>query len=501
MVSGGTMAPNKVDTLTFVVNVTLNGQKGPFFTQAEIQGTKKDNTVVKAKSSAGSDINDENKKPTGLTFGLPNTRIGLAKEVVSKTLDSTNYWTVTYNIFVSNLGNNNITNLSVTDSLDKVFTNKGAKVVSVKTSGEPGITIDSTYTGQGLNVNLLKPSASVLDVGKTAKIGLVVRVNTSAATDSVFSNVAIGKGLDKDNVFYTDISTKGKNPDPNFDGNPNENEATPVTLNGKATQPSSNNIGLAMKADTAKQADGSYNVTYTLRAINYGKVGLRSLRLCDTLKKEFGDGVQYTMVGTPMVVRGTMKADSTFNGDGKVGLIVADSTKILAPGDSIAVKFTVNIAGNSRTDEILNRAVVKGQTVTDKKTVFDISTNGINPDVAGDGPSNDSTPTPIKLPKRDLVFFIPDGFSPNGDTKNDAFVVEGVPSDETVTLQVYNRWGNVVYGKENYNGDWSGQSNLGVRLSDGALPDGSYLICVERKKKADPTIALKPIFKMITIVR
>ncbi|MDO6391204.1 gliding motility-associated C-terminal domain-containing protein [Pontibacter sp. BT731] len=44
--------------------------------------------------------------------------------------------------------------------------------------------------------------------------------------------------------------------------------------------------------------------------------------------------------------------------------------------------------------------------------------------------------------------------TPNGDGKNDHFVLD--PALAGARLQIYNRWGNKVYGSEHYENDWSG---------------------------------------------
>lgn len=60
------------------------------------------------------------------------------------------------------------------------------------------------------------------------------------------------------------------------------------------------------------------------------------------------------------------------------------------------------------------------------------------------------------------------GFSPNGDGINDYFTIVGLSGLVDNKLMVYNRWGNLVYKKENYQGNWDGTWNGGI------LPDGTY---------------------------
>lgn len=69
---------------------------------------------------------------------------------------------------------------------------------------------------------------------------------------------------------------------------------------------------------------------------------------------------------------------------------------------------------------------------------------------------------------------MPNGYTPNGDGSNDFFVVKGISSYPNNHFTVLNRWGNLVYEKENYQNEWNGQNN-----SDQALPDGTYFVVLE----------------------
>ncbi len=60
------------------------------------------------------------------------------------------------------------------------------------------------------------------------------------------------------------------------------------------------------------------------------------------------------------------------------------------------------------------------------------------------------------------------GFSPNGDTKNDVFIIEGLEDFPGSIVSVYNRWGTEVFKTENYQNDWGGTWNNTL------LPAGTY---------------------------
>ncbi len=509
--TGSYMLPGAIDTVKYVVKVTMNGNKGPFYSQATVTGKKPDNTILTAKSSDGSNLNGTPSK-TVLRFDLPNTRIGLAKEVVVTALknDSTTFWTVPYRIRVVNMGVNGVTKLSVKDSLDAVFTAKGATLVSKPIIiATPGLTINKNYTGKGSNSDLLVPDSSSIAKGDTAIIDLTVRVNTAGSTDleKIFNNVAIGAAVGSDNVTYKDISTNGNNPDTNGDKDPsNDNVATPVQLKNVLANEVSIGLALAAQTDTIPLADSTYNVTLVMVAKNYGKVNLSKVRLCTNIESTIGKQAEaWKLVGTPRVLRGNAKISSTFNGKVDSTLTKTDST-FLAVGDSIVVAYIVNVK-HPINDTISTQGFAKAISALDStKTTSDISVNGINPDFNGDGKPSEAAPTPIIFKGAVILseLFIPQGFSPNNDGINDKFIIQGVKEDEKVELIIFNRWGGVVYASQDYKNDWVGQANSGVKVvGDGqGLPDGTYFYCVTRSKKlTGEKVDTTPKVKYFTISR
>lgn len=68
----------------------------------------------------------------------------------------------------------------------------------------------------------------------------------------------------------------------------------------------------------------------------------------------------------------------------------------------------------------------------------------------------------------------PEVFTPNGDGFNDYFVINGLERYPVNHLTIYNRWGNMVYEKQNYNNDWDGYANVKNRIGESKLPVGVY---------------------------
>ena len=68
---------------------------------------------------------------------------------------------------------------------------------------------------------------------------------------------------------------------------------------------------------------------------------------------------------------------------------------------------------------------------------------------------------------------IPKGVSANNDGDNDNFDLSNLNVER---LQIFNRWGMVVYEQKNYTDQWEGRSNDGKEL-----PDGTYYYIIEQR--------------------
>jgi gliding motility-associated-like protein len=77
-------------------------------------------------------------------------------------------------------------------------------------------------------------------------------------------------------------------------------------------------------------------------------------------------------------------------------------------------------------------------------------------------------------------FFIPEIFSPNGDGKNDFFVIKGLQQYPNNKITIYNRWGNKVYEKEKYSNDWDGKPNVTTGTGSNVLASGTYYVVFDK---------------------
>jgi gliding motility-associated-like protein len=82
---------------------------------------------------------------------------------------------------------------------------------------------------------------------------------------------------------------------------------------------------------------------------------------------------------------------------------------------------------------------------------------------------------------------VPTGFSPNGDGMNDYYVIRGLGSFPGAKLDVFNRWGNVVWASADYQGEWNGGNENGNPL----VEDTYYAVLEYGGKRVSTFIVLE----------
>ena len=73
---------------------------------------------------------------------------------------------------------------------------------------------------------------------------------------------------------------------------------------------------------------------------------------------------------------------------------------------------------------------------------------------------------------------INDFMSPNKDKKNDAFFIENIQLYEDSEIQIFSRWGDLVYEATNYQNDWKGKTNRGSAIGKD-VTDGVYYYIIK----------------------
>jgi gliding motility-associated-like protein len=73
------------------------------------------------------------------------------------------------------------------------------------------------------------------------------------------------------------------------------------------------------------------------------------------------------------------------------------------------------------------------------------------------------------------------GFTPNGNHQNDKWEIDGITNYSSNTVSLYNRWGDLVWSKKDYNNTtivWEGDNDKGQ-----PLPEGTYFYIIEFNKR------------------
>ncbi|MBJ2176431.1 gliding motility-associated C-terminal domain-containing protein [Aureibaculum sp. A20] len=160
------------------------------------------------------------------------------------------------------------------------------------------------------------------------------------------------------------------------------------------------------------------------------------------------------------------------------GLSVDTDPATDLPNRDAALEADVNTAG-----------LVTGDSEVDYRDIDDDGDgiNTIDEDGDKDGdPTNDNCDEdayPDYLDPTSCTI-IPDGFSPNGDGDNDLLVVPALAQYKDFEMEVYDRWGNIVYEYDN-NGRamplwWDGYSSGTMTISKGnKVPVGTYYYIIK----------------------
>ena len=151
-------------------------------------------------------------------------------------------------------------------------------------------------------------------------------------------------------------------------------------------------------------------------------------------------------------LEGTIPSNVTLSWDNSsnVSSFVDDLDNIRVMGWSKALDLWVDLGNTDQTGDFSNGTVTSGVFVPND---YDVITLGGN---INDTPGN----------VVDLGNFI---LSPNNDGINDTLTIEGLELSPNNTMRIYNRYGILVYERENYDNSFDGKSNVSMVIKQ---PDG-----------------------------
>jgi uncharacterized repeat protein (TIGR01451 family) len=165
-----------------------------------------------------------------------NTTLAIAKATkldTAKYADGSN--NLTYKLVVKNYGTSKLTNIQLSDSLNKVFTDSAEFVVVGKTvlGKNSKLKIDSTFIGRAKTTMIIADNSS-LTAGATDTLIFKLRLLSAIKGYATYSKSIKDTAKDGSKTLK-DVSLSGINPDPAADNNPgNNNQQTLITIKGQS---------------------------------------------------------------------------------------------------------------------------------------------------------------------------------------------------------------------------------------------------------------------------
>jgi uncharacterized repeat protein (TIGR01451 family)/gliding motility-associated-like protein len=373
------------DTVTWVINLVPNGTQGSFSmnaiasgigmsifnTPSEVSDVSNDGLIIIAASGT----------PTVVKlYQAPG--IGLSLAIIDTVRQSNGSLNVIYQAIVKNNGELALNNVIVSDTLSKTYVSPVTFTVLGTPTTTGGLVPNPNYNGS-TDVNLTLPS-STMAVNKKDTILFIVNVLPNNQKTFVNQAIAHGTGtlIGGGTETVVDLSNTGYNPD--LPGS----EPTMLDLNIDDTQSVQTPcIGVALYvSDTAKLADGSFDITYTTIIRNCGNVNLTNVAMCDTLGSDFNAPSVVTLKKAPSLgLNSTLSLNTNYDGVANTCMLNEASSSI-APNKSDTINWTINLTLNSNNGPFRKNVEVTAKTASDKQ-VSDISNDGKNPAPEGEEPT------------------------------------------------------------------------------------------------------------------
>ncbi|MGN6511309.1 MAG: Ig-like domain-containing protein [Chitinophaga sp.] len=218
------------DSITLTLIVNAHNTFGPSENSATLQAQSvRDNIPVTDVSNDGRDAAAAGNQVTSFSFAA-NAVIGLAKAVSGTKLETDGSSTFTFTFYLRNMGNAALSQIRLADDLQAAFPPPVSFRVVGSISATGGLSPNPAFDGV-TDQQLLTSANSMLGPGRedTVRVTMNVMPNRSFGTFNNLANVTAtvtGSGGQ-----VTDVSMNGNLGDPDGNGIPDEQGATPVVLN------------------------------------------------------------------------------------------------------------------------------------------------------------------------------------------------------------------------------------------------------------------------------
>jgi gliding motility-associated-like protein len=242
-----------------------------------------------------------------------------------------------------------------------------------------------------------------------------------------------------------------------------------------------NLLHLQKIVDTAVlQSNSTYNYTFKLIASNLSQFVLNNVNIIDNISNSISLPTNYSIISIKST--GGLIANNSFNGNTDINLTSVTSKLAINAQDTII--FVMNLIPKGFAGNLTNIADINVSSIWGD---FGMRSSSLTK-------AQESSKLPTTYTVPELPLLIPEGFSPNYDGINDRFLIIK-PFGTILDLEIFNRWGNIVYANSNYNNEWDGKGVMNFMGQD--LVDGGYYYSI----KAKDIIGVTKIFKGFVIIQ
>lgn len=257
---------------------------------------------------------------------------------------------------------------------------------------------------------------------------------STPATTTTFS-VTINDGCGSSPVTLQQTVVVETAPVFQINANPTEG-CKPLTVNFTASNMSAYNVIWNMGDGSALISGDNFSHTYTNNGVYNIIINATSNKGC----------VYYDTLFNHIIVYNTPDALFTYN-----------------PQSPVKPNETIQFTDQSSGADNWNWTFENGITSQTQNPVHSYSESGVyNVLLEVNNSFGCSDTFSLEIIIRDELK-VPNVFSPNGDGKNDLFVIEGLYGSGN-TLEIFNRWGILIYKSDDYKNNWNGDNH----------PDGTY---------------------------
>ena len=204
-----------------------------------------------------------------------------------------------------------------------------------------------------------------------------------------------------------------------------------------------NDLAITKTVDNSQPAYDT-NVTFTITVTNNSNTEFTNVKVDEPLNSGFRNPVYTPSQGT--FTNGTWNIPS------------------ILPGQSVTLMVTVK--------------VIEGGSYVNTVRILESNPADTN--------ATNNTASAEVFPYVDDCLTVYNEISPNGDGRNDYLVISCLEDYPNTSIQIFNRYGALVYRNNNYANDFNGIANVSGTFDGKELPSGTYFYILEFANKAKP---------------